>query len=98
LLETINPLSLGALRHYFADLTHAQPLVPQTLELLARQSGFERTELRYLNEPPPAERLQSVVLPPEAAFDAARSALDANVQRLNEVVFGPQDYALLATR
>jgi O-antigen chain-terminating methyltransferase len=98
LLETINPLSLAALRHYFADLTHAQPLVPQTLELLARQSGFERTELRYLNEPPPEERLQPVALPPEAAFDAARSALEANMQRLNDVVFGPQDYALLATR
>ena len=25
-----------------------------------------------------------------------RSALDANVARLNEIVFGPQDYALLA--
>src|SRR5204862_6465716 len=49
--ETINPLSPLALRHYFADLTHAQPLVPETLELLARQSGFAETEVRYLNEP-----------------------------------------------
>ena len=38
--ETINPLSPIALRNYFADLTHAQPLVPETLELLARQAGF----------------------------------------------------------
>ena len=94
--ETINPLSLVALGHYFADPTHVQPLVPRTLELLARQAGFERTELRFLNEP--EERLRPVALPPEAAFDAARGALEANVQRLNEVVFGPQDYALLATR
>jgi SAM-dependent methyltransferase len=49
--ETINPLSPLALRHYFADLTHAQPLVPETLELLARQAGFRETELRYLNPP-----------------------------------------------
>ena len=94
--ETINPLSLVALRHYFADPTHAQPLVPETLELLARQAGFEQTELRFLNEPD--RRLQPVQLPPEAAFDGARAALEANVERLNEVVFGPQDYALLATR
>ena len=40
--ETINPLSPLALRNYFADLTHAQPLVPETLELLARQAGFAR--------------------------------------------------------
>src|SRR5205807_4519661 len=49
--ETINPLSPLALRNYFADLTHAQPFVPETLELLARQSGFSSVETRFLNAP-----------------------------------------------
>jgi len=88
--ETINPLSPLALRYYFSDLTHAQPLVPETLELLARQAGFRETKLRYLN--PPKERLREVDLPD----DAAREALAANVRRLNDVLFGPLDYALLA--
>jgi SAM-dependent methyltransferase len=88
--ETINPLSPLALRYYFSDLTHAQPLVPETLELLARQAGFRETKLRYLN--PPAERLRDV----ELEDDAAREALAANVRRLNDVLFGPLDYALLA--
>jgi SAM-dependent methyltransferase len=82
--ETINPLSPLALRHYFADLTHAQPLVPETLELLARQSGFAETELRYLNEP--AERLSEPDDP----------VIAANVRRLNELLFAPLDYALVA--
>jgi O-antigen chain-terminating methyltransferase len=82
--ETINPLSPLALRHYFADLTHAQPLVPETLELLARQSGFAETEVRYLNEP--AERLTEPDDP----------VLAANVRRLNELLFAPLDYALVA--
>ena len=82
--ETINPLSPLALRHYFADLTHAQPLVPETLELLARQAGFTETETRFLNEP--AERLTE----PDDPLIAA------NVRRLNEVLFAPLDYALLA--
>src|ERR671929_321749 len=88
--ETINPLSPLALRYYFSDLTHAQPLVPETLELLARQAGFRETKLRFLN--PPAERLREVAL----EDDAARAVLAANVRRLNEVLFGPLDYALLA--
>jgi SAM-dependent methyltransferase len=50
-LETINPLSPLALRNYFADLTHAQPLVPETLALLVRNAGFRELETRYLSEP-----------------------------------------------
>ena len=82
--ETINPLSPIALRNYFADLTHAQPLVPETLELLARQSGFAQTEIRFLNEP--AERLSEPDDP----------VIAANVRRLNELLFAPLDYALIA--
>jgi O-antigen chain-terminating methyltransferase len=51
--ETINPSSPAALRHFFADLTHAQPLVPETLELLARHAGFGVVEIRFMNEPQP---------------------------------------------
>lgn len=93
--ETMNPLSLVALKSYFADLTHAQPLVPETLVLLARHAGFRTTELRFLNPPPDEERLRPVELPPDPDFDDARVALAANVARLNEVVLGPQDYALV---
>jgi O-antigen chain-terminating methyltransferase len=82
--ETINPLSPIALRNYFADLTHAQPLVPETLELLARHAGFDKTELRFLNEP--AERLAEPDDP----------VIAANVRRLNDLLFAPLDYALIA--
>jgi SAM-dependent methyltransferase len=82
--ETINPLSPLALRNYYADLTHAQPLVPETLELLARQAGFGSVELRYLNAP--EERLAEPDDP----------VLAANVSRLNELLFGPLDYAIVA--
>jgi 2-polyprenyl-3-methyl-5-hydroxy-6-metoxy-1,4-benzoquinol methylase len=47
-LETINPATPAALRNYFADLTHAQPLVPETLELLVQHAGFRETEIVYL--------------------------------------------------
>ena len=93
--ETMNPLSFVALKNYFADLTHAQPLVPETLVMLMRQVGFRSTELRFLNPPPDEERLRPVALPADPGFAEARVALDANVARLNEIVFGPQDYALI---
>ena len=82
--ETINPLSPLALRSYFADLTHAQPLVPETLVLLAEQAGFREVETRFLNEP--EERL---AVPDDPL-------IAGNVRRLNELLFGPLDYAIVA--
>jgi SAM-dependent methyltransferase len=82
--ETINPLSPLALRNYFADLTHAQPLVPETLELLARQAGFASIETRFLNEPE------------EKLAEPADPTIAANVRRLNELLFAPLDYAIVA--
>ena len=58
--------------------------MPETLELLARQTGFQDIELRYLNAP--EERL---VEPPDPV-------IAANVSRLNELLFGPLDYAIVA--
>jgi O-antigen chain-terminating methyltransferase len=84
--ETINPLSPLALRSYFADLTHAQPLVPETLALLAERAGFREVETRFVNEP--AERLAV----PDDPIVAE------NVRRLNELLFGPLDYAIVARR
>jgi SAM-dependent methyltransferase len=82
--ETINPLSPLALRSYYADLTHVQPLVPETLALLASQAGFREVETRFLNEP--AERL---AIPDDPT-------IAANVRKLNEILFAPLDYAILA--
>jgi 2-polyprenyl-3-methyl-5-hydroxy-6-metoxy-1,4-benzoquinol methylase len=95
--ETPNPLSLVALANFSADLSHDRPLHPATLSFLARQAGFRNVELRFLSEPSEAERLKLVPLPDGRDLAPAKDALDANVNRLNDVVFGPQDYAVLAT-
>ena len=55
-----------------------------------------QVETRYLHEPPASERLREVELPPEPEFDAAREALAQNVRRLNDQLFGPLDYAIVA--
>jgi SAM-dependent methyltransferase len=66
--ETINPLSPLALRSYFADLTHAQPLVPETLALLAGRAGFREVDTRFLNAPRHAddvdERIREILFAP----------------------------------
>lgn len=94
--ETPNPLSLVALANFSADLSHNRPLHPSTLAFLARQAGFRDVTLRFTSEPAAEERLRRVPLPEEPAFAQAQQLLDADVDRLNDVVFGPQDYTVLA--
>src|SRR5919201_348022 len=74
-------------RVYVDDLRSAAPVLDIGCgrgELLARQSGFAETELRFLNQP--AERLTEPDDP----------VIAANVRRLNELLFAPLDYALVA--
>jgi O-antigen chain-terminating methyltransferase len=71
-LETINPVSPAALRNYFADLTHAQPLVAETLALLVRDAGFREVETVFVNAPVvPADVVQPVAEHLFAALDYA---------------------------
>ena len=92
--ETPNPRTLFALSNFFADLTHVQPIHPETISLLARQTGFDSAEIRYLHEPAAEARLK--LLPATGKRDNEAALLNGNFERLNEVVFGPQDYALVA--
>ncbi len=96
--ETPNPRTLVALQTFFADLTHEQPLHPETLAFLVRQAGFGEEELRFLNPPPEDAQLQPVPLPEGEQWEPARRVLAENVIRLNQVIFGPQDYAVVARR
>jgi SAM-dependent methyltransferase len=92
-LETINPVSPAALRNYFADLTHAQPLVAETLELLVRDAGFASTEVVTLNEP--SDALRTPALPPGPEWDALRAALAHNERVISDHLLAPLDYAVV---
>jgi O-antigen chain-terminating methyltransferase len=97
LLETVNPRSVvGFLEVFNRDLTHEKPLHPETLAFLAAAAGFTdvRTELRAPVNPGSALR----PIPTEGLPQATAAALNENVERLNGLLYGPQEYVLLARR
>jgi len=59
-----------------------------------RQRSSCSCTVRYLNAP--AERLREIELPPGAEWDVARAALAANKRLLDELLFAPLDYAIVA--
>lgn len=97
LLETVNTRSLvGLLEVFHRDLTHERPLHPDTLRFLAAAAGFTDVRVELRSPVSPESRLQPVPadgLPPRAA-----QALNENVERLNALLYGPLEYALLARR
>ncbi|MBM3673544.1 MAG: class I SAM-dependent methyltransferase [Actinobacteria bacterium] len=93
--ETPNPASLIVLsRSYILDPTHVWPLHPSLLTFLCERAGFLTVEERFFS---PAEDLQLPLLdqPPDAPEIVV--SLNQSLNRLNQVLFGPQDYAVVAT-
>ena len=96
-LETPNPRSVvGFLEVYNRDLTHERPLHPETLAFLAAAEGFTDVRVEERSPVDAASRLQAV--PADGLPGAAATALNENVARLNALLYGPQEYALLARR
>jgi len=96
-LETVNPRSVvGFLEVYNRDLTHERPLHPETLSFLAAAQGF--TDVRYELRSPvdPSSRLSPI--PGDGLPERAAAALNENVERLNGLLYGPLEYALVARR
>jgi O-antigen chain-terminating methyltransferase len=96
-IETINPESLFVFASaFYVDLGHLRPLHPLTLRFLAEEVGFSDVHVEYFSSPPADVRLEHVEAP-----DSMRPVVETineNFRRLDAIVFGPQDYALIARR
>ena len=96
-LETVNPRSVvGYLEVYNRDLTHERPLHPDTLAFLAAAAGFTDVRVEYRSPVEAASRLQAV--PTDGLPEPAARVLNENLERLNALIYGPQEYVLFATR
>src|SRR5688572_1877588 len=96
-LETVNPSSAaGFFDVYIRDLTHERPLHPDTLRFLAAAHGFTDARIELRSPVDAASRLRPV--PPGGLPGPAADALNENIARLNDVLFAPREYALIARR
>jgi SAM-dependent methyltransferase len=100
ILETPSPLSLVvAARNFWLDPTHQRPVHPESLLLLFELAGFDPVERLDLRAFPAATRLPEIDL---AAVPEGQRALADHVNRLrdrlDELLFGYQDYGLIGTK
>lgn len=98
-LETINAACwMAFFETYMRDLTHAQPLHPDTLKFLVQASGFRHTDVRFRAPVRDEDRLPRVERPASAELAPLADAINAHADRLNARLFSSMDYAVIARR
>ncbi len=93
IFETINPQCVYALvRNFFLDPTHVRPVHPETLQFVMESCDFRNVQLRFSS---PAEGLQVPALQLEGNGSSTLEEFNAGIARLNELLYGFQDYAVI---
>ena len=98
-VETLNPRSLATFTNaLYVDLGHIRPLHPLTLTFLAETVGFRDIGVRYSSPIPDGGRLRDLPATSDARLQAMVSVMNENLHRIDEMLFGPQDFAVVARR
>jgi SAM-dependent methyltransferase len=101
LLETPNPACLTVFSGaFYVDLSHVKPIHPEAARFVLESAGFRDVEIRYVNPVPPDGKLQRL----EPFWYMRRyeevflTQINDNFERLNQLLWGAQDYAVIGRR
>ena len=98
-VETPNPQCLLIFASFFyADLSHVQPIHPETMRFLLLSAGFRDVEIKLTNPVPKNQRLGKIVVQEISPSETWVNELNQNVDKLNSVLFSYMDYAAIAQK
>lgn len=96
IIETPSPLGLYTLsRSFYLDFSHLRPVHPNALKLLLESIGFTVVKLMYLSPWEDAIKLTPIV---SKAGDRVVEIVKENFDKLNEIIFSPRDYSIVAKK
>jgi len=95
--ETVNPQSLSTFAGaFYVDLTHNKPVHPEAARFLWRWAGLGEVQILYLSPMAPEHQLEP--LPGGTGAPDFAGAFNRNVARLNQLIYGPLDYAVVGRK
>ncbi len=100
-VETVNPLSFVSFANFYIDMTHKRPVHPETLQYLLSSVGFQVCEKKFLSPVSDEGRLKIIEEGAADMNENERKNVDVynhNVEMLNTVLFGAQDYAVIGKK
>jgi 2-polyprenyl-3-methyl-5-hydroxy-6-metoxy-1,4-benzoquinol methylase len=101
IIETINPNTWSAMRWFYLDPSHSQPVPADMLRFFLEEANFEILDILYSSPVAKSERLNLMEADTQLEDSTLANLLEQNnenVQRLNDLLFGPQDFAIVAER
>ncbi len=98
--ETVNPKCLTVFSQgFYMDLTHVKPVHPETIKFLLESQGFSDVAFQYFSPVPAESRLKHVnVSALSGEIRNAAETLNGNIDNLNGLLYGYQDYAVIARK
>ena len=99
IMETVNPLSLLSLANFYMDMSHKRPVHPETLKFLMSAAGFRETVAQFYE--PAVEDGRLRYIDADELAEKERSLADIinrNTDMLNNMIFGPRDYAAIGKK
>ena len=94
ILETPNPKCLMVFAEsFYKDPSHVQPAHPDSMQFVLEATGFHDVELRFSA---PVEPSMKIPLLPASGAEVER--FNQGIERLNSLLFGFQDYAVIGRK
>ncbi|HWP45742.1 MAG TPA: class I SAM-dependent methyltransferase [Candidatus Limnocylindrales bacterium] len=98
-LETVNVSSILPFLFFFVDLSHKTPLHPQTAEFLMKAHGFTDVQIRYTSPVPDGVKLLTFTETlKNTDLQSYVQVMNENLEKLNTLLFGYRDYAIIARK
>ncbi|MDE7311936.1 MAG: class I SAM-dependent methyltransferase [Eubacterium sp.] len=95
ILETPNPMCLSIyMNAFYVDPSHQKPVHPKTMEYLLKREGFQEVEILFTEASKSSYRLPLL----ESGAIQNLSEFNDGMNLLSDLLFGSQDYAIIARK
>lgn len=99
--ETVNPTCLSVFaKSFYMDLSHVKPIHPVTIKFLMESVGFRDVEFKFFSPHPDEVKLEKFQVE-DGIDDVGRRQLEvmnANIDKLNGLLYGYEDYAVIGKK
>jgi len=99
IVETVNPLSFFSFANFYIDISHKRPVHPETLRFLLNAAGFREIQIELIAPVSDDARLKKIKTGERKDGRSEEIEIyNHNIDMLNAIIYGPQDYALIGIK